>query len=95
MDQIKQFLLEPNVKLIDVRTVYEFQSGSVANSINIPMSEIVERIEELKQMEPIVVFCRSGNRSAQVENFLKSNGINHVVNGGGWLELNKIISNLF
>ncbi|MGC6428183.1 MAG: rhodanese-like domain-containing protein [Flavobacteriales bacterium] len=82
----------PNVTLVDVRTVMEYQSGSVANSINIPMDEVVERLEELKQMEPMILFCRSGNRSEQVVNYLKQMGLKDIENGGGWLELNAIIN---
>lgn len=82
----------PNVTLVDVRTVMEYQSGSIANSINIPMDEVVERLEELKQMEPMILFCRSGNRSEQVVNYLKQMGLKDIENGGGWLELNAIIN---
>lgn len=82
----------PNVTLVDVRTVMEYQSGSVANSINIPMDEVVDRLEELKQMEPMILFCRSGNRSEQVVNYLKQMGLKDIENGGGWLELNAIIN---
>ena len=82
----------PNVTLVDVRTVMEYQSGSIANSINIPMDEVVERLEELKQMEPMILLCRSGNRSEQVVNYLKQMGLKDIENGGGWLELNAIIN---
>ena len=82
----------PNVTLVDVRTVMEYQSGSVANSINIPMDEVVDRLEELKQMEPMILFCRSGNRSEQVVNYLKQMGLKDIENGGGWLELKAIIN---
>ena len=39
-------------------------------------------------MEPLVVFCRSGNRSEQVMHYLRKQGIEEVWNGGGWVELN-------
>lgn len=83
-----------DINLIDVRTVEEFQSGSVANAINIPMSEVASRIEELKSLEPMVVFCKSGNRSGQVEAYLKQQGVQQIANGGGWLELNGVLAEL-
>jgi len=94
MDELKKILAMSNVNLIDVRTIEEFQSGSVANAINIPMSEVTSRLNELKTLEPMVVFCRSGNRSAQVKSFLQQNGVDKIANGGGWLDLNHILADL-
>ena len=74
--------------LVDVRTPLEFQVGSVVGAINIPMNEVVAKLYELKKMEPLVVFCRSGNRSEQVMHYLRNQGIEEVWNGGGWVELN-------
>ena len=94
MNDLKKILSMSNVNLIDVRTVNEFQSGSVANAINIPMSEVTSRLEEMRELEPIVVFCKSGNRSGQVEAYLKQNGVKEIANGGGWLDLNKVLADL-
>ena len=55
MNDLKKILAMSNVNLIDVRTVNEFQSGSVANAINIPMSEVTSRLEEMRELEPMVV----------------------------------------
>jgi rhodanese-related sulfurtransferase len=94
MNKLKSLLSMSNINLIDVRTVEEFQSGSVANAINIPMSEVTSRIEELKSLEPMVVFCKSGNRSGQVEAYLKQKGVQQIANGGGWLDLNGVLADL-
>ena len=52
--------------IVDVRTPAEFMGGHVAGSINIPLQEIVERLDELKQLKtPLVLCCASGNRSGQ------------------------------
>ena len=92
MDKLKSLLSLPHVKLVDVRTVQEFQSGSVPNAINIPMSEVTSRLEEIKKLEPLVVFCKSGNRSGQVEAYLKQEGVQQIANGGGWLDLNALLA---
>lgn len=94
MNDLKKILAMSNVNLIDVRTVNEFQSGSVANAINIPMSEVTSRLEEMRELEPMVVFCKSGNRSGQVEAYLKQNGVKEIANGGGWLDINKVLADL-
>ena len=66
----------------------EFMGGSVDGSINIPLNEIPERVQEFKEMpEPIVLCCASGSRSGQAVAFLKSKGIN-CENGGSWLNVN-------
>ena len=84
---IKKICETEEVTLIDVRTPLEFQVGSVPGAINIPMNKVVSRIDELKNMQPIVVFCRSGNRSEKVMHYLRNQGVEEVWNGGGWIEL--------
>jgi rhodanese-related sulfurtransferase len=74
--------------IVDVRSDMEFMGGHVAGSINIPLHEIPQRIEEFKAMaQPIILCCASGNRSGQATAFLKQHGIN-CINGGGWMEVN-------
>jgi phage shock protein E len=72
-----------SITLIDVRQPDEFKGGSVKGAINIPLGEIKNRITELKGKENIVVFCRSGARSAQAASILTSNNIK-AINGGSW-----------
>lgn len=74
--------------IVDVRTPGEFMGGHVAGSINIPLQEIQERLDELKELpQPIILCCASGNRSGQATSFLKSHGID-CSNGGSWLDVN-------
>ncbi|HUM52492.1 MAG TPA: rhodanese-like domain-containing protein [Chitinophagales bacterium] len=77
-----------NKTIIDVRTHAEFLGGHVANSINIPLQEIQQRLDEIKKLpQPIILCCASGNRSGQATAFLKSIGID-CENGGSWLDVN-------
>ena len=82
------------VNLIDVRTPDEFNTGSVPNAINIPLNEVVNRFDELKELQPILVFCSAGVRSQKATDFLIANGVNQVENGGGWLDVNARLNNL-
>ena len=68
--------------LIDVRSKGEFASGSIKNAVNIPLNEISNQKNKLKNNENIVVFCRSGMRSKQAQSILKQAGISNVFNGG-------------
>jgi len=81
--------------IVDVRTYEEFMGGNVAGSINIPLNEIPERIEELKALKtPLILCCASGGRSGQAHHFLSQYGI-ECYNGGSWLNVNyyKSLSN--
>lgn len=74
--------------IVDVRTPGEFMGGHVADSINIPLSELPTRIEELRSLESdIILCCASGNRSGQAAAFLSQHGI-ACQNGGSWLDVN-------
>jgi len=74
--------------IVDVRTPGEFMSGNAAGSINIPLQEIHQRMDELKSLkQPLVLCCASGGRSGQATHYLLQQGI-ECCNGGSWLEVN-------
>jgi len=84
----------PNATLIDIREPYELEiDGSVEGAINIPMGEVPDKLEKIKDMpKPIVIFCRSGGRASSTLNFLKENGLDDVFNGGGFNDVNGILN---
>lgn len=67
---------------IDVRSKSEFASGHVQGAINIPLEQIVGKVDELKKFPQIVVYCRSGNRSAHAKKLLSDHGFKNVLDGG-------------
>jgi rhodanese-related sulfurtransferase len=74
--------------VVDVRTRAEYSGGHVNGSVNIPLQEITNHIEEIKEMEqPIIFCCASGGRSGQATQYFKSLGVN-CENGGSWLDVN-------
>ncbi|MFP9112933.1 rhodanese-like domain-containing protein [Flavobacterium sp. RHBU_3] len=75
--------IKTNAFIVDVRSQGEFASGSVKGAVNIPLDNIRSQIAKFKGKEQVVVFCRSGMRSAQAKSILESNGIENVVNAGG------------
>jgi phage shock protein E len=78
--------------IIDVRTRAEFQSGHAAGSINIPVSELMQRIDEVKLLEsPLVLCCASGGRSSMASHLLKQQGI-ACHDAGPWLNVNYLQS---
>lgn len=87
MQNIEELIKTGQATVVDVRTPGEFMGGHVAGSVNIPLQEIPERLDEFKKMKNIVLCCASGNRSGQATMFLKHNGI-ECTNGGSWLDVN-------
>ena len=61
--------------LLDVRTPEEFADGHLPSAMNIPVQELEARIGELERKDrPIVLYCRSGNRSSHAAGILKNAG---------------------
>ena len=77
-------LARPNL-IVDVRTPEEFAAGHYPGAINIPHDDIVDGIRELSiaDSHPIVLYCRTGNRSGQAERALTAEGFSAAVNAGG------------
>jgi rhodanese-related sulfurtransferase len=48
-------------------------------------------MNRLNKNEPFVVFCRSGNRSAQAVGVLKRNGFQRVINGGSMRQVELVL----
>jgi phage shock protein E len=70
--------------IIDVRSPQEFQSQHYPGAINIPLHEIKNHLQEIREMStPIIAYCMSGARSMMAVSILKENGIENVENGGG------------
>lgn len=90
--QVEKLLKQGKGTIIDVRTRGEFSGGHVAGSINIPLTELPEHMEQLKSMiPPLVLCCASGMRSAQAAYYLDRAGLD-CVNAGSWLEVNYLQS---
>lgn len=67
--------------LLDVRTVEEFESGHIRNSINIPHEILLSNIDLVSEYndEQLVVYCRSGKRASLVIEVLKKHGFTNIV----------------
>lgn len=76
--------------LIDVRTAEEFAEDNIENSINIPLDDVFREVEHFKKLKkPIILFCHSGSRSQMAVDYLKSQGVENVFNGGALSDLKK------
>lgn len=85
---LEKIIKEKQGTIVDVRTPGEYMGGNVNGSINIPLQEIPNRLDELKGLEqPLVLCCASGGRSAQATNYLTHQGVD-CLNGGSWFDVN-------
>ncbi len=74
--------------LLDVREDYEYQDGHIKGAVNLPLREILEKKDTLPKDKDIYVYCRSGHRSADAVNFLKSLGFEKIHNiEGGFIDI--------
>ena len=69
--------------LLDVREPDEWAAGHAPTARLLPMSELIERIDELPDDDPLYVVCRSGGRSARVVASLAAQGYPAVNVDGG------------
>ena len=83
--------LPQSVHLIDVRTVEEYEGGHISGAQNIPMGEIEEAILTAvpEKTDVIIVYCRSGNRSAQASRILEDLGYQVILDAGGIIDYKK------
>lgn len=72
--------------LIDVRTPKEYGQQSVPGSINLPLGQLTESMQQqnISKDSTLIVFCLSGTRSAAAEKKLKEMGYENVLNAGSY-----------
>jgi len=83
--EARELLNEYDALLIDVREPHEYAAGRIPDSQHIPLRQIVHRVEDLKRHggRPIIISCRSGNRSEMACRFLRESGVENVYNLSG------------
>ena len=69
--------------VLDVRTPEEWNEFHAPNTTLIPLDELASRVNELPKDQPIVVVCRSGNRSQAGRDILLQAGIAATSMNGG------------
>ena len=81
---------ERGVRLIDVRSPMEVASGAIPGATNIPLHLLPTSLQHIPDDSDVVVYCRTGARSAQACAYLTSLGKSNVYNMRGgimaWLQ---------
>ena len=71
---------DKDFRLIDVRSVAEFAQGMIPRGEQLPLHLLPLRADELEREREIVLYCRTGARSAQACMFLSERGFESVYN---------------
>lgn len=90
-EELKSLLKKDNVQFIDVRTVAEFNENYIESAQNIVYDDNFEtKLYQLDKDKPVIVYCRSGRRSAASAKILQQNGFTEIYNLDGgilkWME---------
>lgn len=76
-------LVEAGAVIVDVREENEFANGHIKGAINVPLSQLRERMHEIPKDVPVYVHCRSSQRSYNAVMALQGNGYENVYNIAG------------
>ena len=75
-------LIEQGAQLVDVRTAKEFSQGAAPGAVNLPINMLAQQAQNLDLKKPVIVYCRTGGRSAMAQQILQSIGFSQVHNVG-------------
>ncbi len=81
-----------DIQLIDVREDFEREEFNIGGE-HIPMGTIAGNVDRIPKDKETIIYCRSGNRSGQVINYLMNkHGFNNLYNlVGGMLQWQEVI----
>lgn len=65
-------------QLIDVREPQEFERGHILGARNIPMSQLKDRLVELRKDKPVYLYCQGIARTNRASNILRKNGYKDI-----------------
>jgi rhodanese-related sulfurtransferase len=73
-------LVAQGARLVDVRTLVEFESGHIEGAENVPVDEVTTAVASWDKAAPVVLYCATGSRSLNASGYLKEQGFSHVYN---------------
>ena len=89
--EIQQGLGSPII--VDVRSEGEYASGAIDGALNYPLKDLPGTLLDMgvELDEEVIVYCRSGRRSAQAKTLLKEAGFQLVFDGGPMTQLERAL----
>ena len=83
VEKFKNFVASKDALVVDVREPSEYAEGHIVNAVNIPLSQLRERVDEIPEDEPVYLHCRSAQRSYNAVLALQNMGYDNVFNISG------------
>lgn len=77
---------DPDLVILDVRAPQEIELCSIEHSLEIPLSELPDRINEIPCDRPLAVLCHHGVRSLQATMWLRGRGYDRAMNVAGGID---------
>ncbi len=100
LEQFEKLMAEKsNAQLLDVRTPQEFQAGHISGALNLDIYDkgFKEALGKLDKEKPVLVYCKSGGRSAQAAELMAGMGFHEIYNLQGgmlvWANAGKPVDN--
>lgn len=84
VDEFAQFITQPDVQLLDVRTPEEFEAGHIDGAMLIdyrtdPDAFLQQAEAKLQKDKPVALYCRSGKRSHSAAEMMLKAGFTQLV----------------
>ncbi len=88
VEEFKEKMKESNTKILDVRASEELSEGGIEGHqmINFLDPDFEDHIAELDRDTTYLVYCRSGNRSANACTLMETMGFNNLYNLSGGIK---------
>jgi rhodanese-related sulfurtransferase len=85
VERLKEMLDSGEVQLVDTREAYEAEAGHIPGSRQLELNEVAGAAESFDREQPLVFYCRSGERSAMPAEAFREAGFDAYNLGGGIL----------
>ena len=72
-----------DAQLVDVRTPAEYEASHIEGALHIPLEELQDEASNLDRTRPVVLYCRSGDRSQMAADAFRASGWDAYAMSGG------------
>ena len=69
---------DPDLQIVDVRNPGEVASSAIEGAVNLPLPQLLDRLDDLDPARPTIVYCAGGYRSATAASLLRARGFGTV-----------------